>query len=202
MSAFHEEIKNIYRLKIPFDTVYTSVFLIKSENGAILVDCATTAEDVKFHVVPALRAMGYELSDISALVLTHTHSDHAGGLSQVLELAPDVEIIKDVREIFDGISTYSMAGHTEDCIGVFDERSHTLISGDGLQGAGVDKYRCYIKSPEAYIHTIGRIRNDSIIENILFSHAYEPWSDDRALGRRDVEKCLDECIKYMYGEKK
>ncbi len=202
MSVFYEEIKYIYRLKIPFDTVYTSVFLIETKDGAILVDCATTDEDVKFHIVPALAAMGYEISDIRALVLTHSHGDHAGGLSQVLALAPNIEIIRDVREIFDGICTYPMAGHTKDCIGIFDGRSHTLISGDGLQGAGVDKYRCSTKDPEAYIETVKRIGNDERIKNILFSHAYEPWNSDRAIGRHGVESCLSECIKYVNrGEK-
>ena len=119
--------------------------------------------------MPALATMGYKLSDIKALVLTHSHSDHAGGLSQILALAPNIEIIRDVREIFDGICTYYMAGHTNDCIGVFDERSNTLISGDGLQGAGVDKYRCSIKSPRTYIETVKRIGNDERVENILFS---------------------------------
>lgn len=39
-NKFHKEIDGIYRLKIPFDTVYTSVFLLETDEGDILVDCA------------------------------------------------------------------------------------------------------------------------------------------------------------------
>ena len=44
--GFCEEMPGIYRLRVPFEGIYTSVFLVTSEEGAILVDCATTAEDV------------------------------------------------------------------------------------------------------------------------------------------------------------
>ena len=60
----------------------------------------------------------------------------------------------------------TLAGHTDDSIGVLDERSHTLISGDGLQGAGVDKYRCSLYNKNAYIETIEKIKNDK--SNNLF----------------------------------
>ena len=197
MNDFYKETDNIYRLKVAFDAIYTSVFLIQSPSGAIIVDCATTSEDVDQCIVPALRKMGYELSDIKTLVLTHKHSDHAGGLERVLALAPDIEVVTGVRALCEGVYTYSMAGHTEDCIGIFDMRSHTLISGDGLQGAGVDRYRCSVKNREAYFKTIEKIKNDRKIENIFFSHAYEPWNSDRVIGRRAVDDCLSECIKYV-----
>ena len=197
MNGFKKEKSWIYRLKIPFDTVYTSVFLIRSAFGNLLVDCASSGEDVDQCIVPALKRLGYDLSDIEMLVLTHRHSDHAGGLARVLSLAPNIEVVTDARTICDEICTYPMAGHTEDSIGVFDMRSHTLLSGDGLQGAGVDKYRCYVKLPEAYTHTLERIRNDGRIENILFSHAYEPWNSDAALGRKRVLECIEECLNYL-----
>lgn len=199
MNTFYEEIKDIYRLKIPFENIYTSVFLIKSPSGVILVDCATTSEDVDRYIVPALGEMGYRCSDIRMLVLTHKHKDHAGGVSRLLSLEPSIEVITDVRTLCDGLCTYPMAGHTKDCIGILDMRSNTLISGDGLQGAGVDKYRCSLDNKSAYIETLERIKNDKTIENVLFSHAYEPWNKENAMGRRDVEKCLFECVKYING---
>ena len=202
MNKFYNVTDSIYRLKVPFEAIYTSVFLIKSPSGAILVDCATTSEDVDQCIVPALVEMGYELSDIKTLVLTHKHADHAGGLSRLLSLIPNIEVIRDLRELFDGICTYPMAGHTYDCIGVLDTRTNTLISGDGLQGAGVDKYRCSLQFPKAYLETIERIQSDKRVENILFSHAYEPWDRDSIIGRREVDACLSECIKYINGDAK
>ena len=196
MITFEEEYDGVFRLKVPFEKIYTSVFLIEAD-APILVDCATTAEDVDEYIIPALDAMGYGIADLRMLVLTHRHADHAGGLARVLELAPKIEVVCDVRRLCKGISTYPLAGHTADCIGVLDEAHHTLLSGDGLQGAGVDKYRCNVKSQEDYLETLTRIRNDERIERILLSHAYEPWYSDRIEGREAVLTCLAECKKYL-----
>lgn len=194
---FYKETENILRLRVPFENIYTSVFWVSSGENAILIDCATTSKDVDQIIIPALGELGYSLDALKAIVLTHRHGDHAGGLKRILELAPHIEIITDLRTIFDGVSTYPLAGHTEDSIGVFDARTNTLISGDGLQGAGVDKYRCYTKNPDAYVEALERIKNDDRIENILFSHAYEPWNKDSVQGRKAVLSCLDDCQKYL-----
>ncbi len=196
-AVFSEVTKHVYRLKVPFDNIYTSVFLIVSENEAVLVDCATTRGDVDNHILPALAALGYRLSDIQALVLTHSHGDHAGGLKRIRELAPHIEVVTDLRELLRGVSTYPLAGHTVDCIGILDTRSHTLLSGDGLQGAGVDKYRCSVENPDAYLQTLERIGADERIENILFSHAYEPWNADGVFGREKVCDCVIQCKEYI-----
>ena len=149
---FHKETDGIYRLRVPFDNIYTSVFLIIANEKRILVDCATTSDDVDGYIVPALTELGYTLSDVDIIVISHKHGDHAGGIERVKALAPEIEVVKGVEVVLaDGISTYSLAGHTVDCIGVLDERTATLITADGLQGAGVDKYRCSIKYRTAYI---------------------------------------------------
>ena len=194
---FYKETDKIFRLRVPFENLYTSVFLVEADEKKILVDCATTAEDVDAHIVPALKKMGYDLRDIAILVLTHRHDDHAGGLARILEISPNITVISDVRPLSDGISTYALAGHTTDCIGVLDERNLALISGDGLQGAGVDKYRCSVADKAAYLKTIERIKKDERIENILFSHAYEPWYKDSIFGREKVLDVLSKCTEYV-----
>ena len=142
---FYKEIGEIYRLKVPFDgEVYTSVFLIKHSDGHILVDCATTAEDVEGWIIPALEAVGMPLKEIRYLVLTHQHSDHAGGRRCILQVNPDIEVIENAQaKLPNGYTMYEMKGHTMDCVGVFDLDTHTLITGDGLQGYGVEKYRAW-----------------------------------------------------------
>lgn len=197
MSGFYGETKDIYRLKVPFDTVYTSVFLIKAPSRVILVDCATTARDVEDTILPALAKLGYAPTDVDTLVLTHRHGDHAGGLDAILQHAPQLEVVTDIRTLADGVCTYPMGGHTKDSIGVLDTRTGTLLSGDGIQGAGVDKYRCYTEDLKMYLETLARIREDARIENILFSHAYEPWLTDRASGREQVLACLDASLQYV-----
>lgn len=196
--SFEKEIGEIYRLKVPFENLYTSVFLIRAENANILVDCATYNSDVDSYIIPALAKMGLVLTDIEYLVLTHSHGDHAGGKARVLQLNPQIKIVASEQgELPNGLTVYALKGHTLDCIGVFDERSGTLISGDGLQGAGVGKYRCSLQSKEEYIKTIETIRQNKKIENVLFSHAYEPWYQDSAFGREEVEKRLQDCLQYV-----
>ena len=199
-ARFELVVDGIYRLNIPFDTVYTSVFLVKSESGAVLVDCATTNEDVDGYIVPALRNVGFELTDIKAILVTHGHTDHAGGLDRILHHAPNIEVIRKVSALWDGLEAYPMYGHTNDMIGLFDTRTGTLISGDGLQGAGVDKYRAYAQNKKSYYETIERIKQDERIENLIFSHAYEPWYKDHIFGRESVTEALEECKKHIIGE--
>lgn len=158
-----------------------------------MVDCASNASDVDNFIIPALEELGYSLSDISAIVLTHEHEDHAGGLSELLTINPALNVINTVTTVLPGIETVPLAGHLDDCIGAFDVRSHSLISGDGLQGAGVDKYRCNIHNASAYLKTLERIEKNEKIENVLFSHAYEPWYQDYMFGRDNVLKCIADC---------
>ncbi len=194
MTEFKKEIGNIYRLKLPFDTVYTSVFFIDHDEKKILVDCATWQSDVDEIIIPALESLGYSLTDVDTIVLTHRHGDHAGGLGRIRELHPSINVVCEPCVLAADLITYSLPGHTNDSIGVLDLISGTLISGDGLQGAGVDKYRCGLQNKSAYFETINKIKGDKRIENLLFSHAYEPWNSDTAFGRSEVEKRLEECL--------
>jgi len=190
MRVFERAVEGIYRLKIPFDTVYTSVFLIERDGEYILMDCATTEGDVKNYILPALQKKGVFLNKIRYLVVSHHHEDHAGGLPFLIPCLKNAEVITEERTLFEGIFTYALSGHTRDCIGLLDLRSKTLISADAVQGYGVDKYRCTLHDEEGYLATLEKIRKDDRIENILFSHAYEPWRRDCAFGKEEIINCL------------
>ena len=136
------------------------------------------------------------------MILTHKHGDHAGGLLRISEQIPSLQAIDKTMFLdIKGITIYALKGHTLDCIGVLDERSGTLIAGDGLQGYGVGEYRCSLESKEEYIKTIDKIKKDGRIKNILFSHAYEPWYKYGAFGREEVENCLQDCVEYLNKER-
>ena len=197
MAGFVKETDGIFRLCVPFEKIYTSVFLVESDGGAILVDCATTDGDVDGVILPALGEMGYQPSDLRAVILTHSHGDHAGGLKRLAGHAPRMRVLTEAGRVDGNLEIYPMAGHSADSVGVYDGRTGTLISGDGLQGAGVDRFRCLVRDKEAYRMTVDRIRNDGRIENLLFSHAYEPWNRAGIRGRDAVISCLDECLKYI-----
>lgn len=194
--TFQKEIGEIYRLKIPFEDLYTSVFLVKTDFVYTLVDCGTSAEDVDEWIEPALNKFGIAFVNVTCVIVTHEHSDHAGGLCRLLQNNPQMRVVRTVEKVND-LEIYPLYGHTRDFIGVFDGRSGTLISGDGLQGAGIGKYRCSLDSKEAYLQTIAKIEKDGRIENLLFSHAYEPWYQDGAFGRENVMKILQDCNKYI-----
>ncbi len=196
-NRFLKETEAIFRLKVPFYSVYTSVFLIRTDEGYILVDCATTDKDVDEYIIPAIKKQGIALSDIKKIVITHDHSDHAGGLPRIIELMPHIEVVKEVTKLAGGVCTYPLPGHTKDFIGVLDERSGTLISGDGLQGAGIKQYRTLLADKEAYRQTLLRIEHDERIENVLFSHEYEPWYKNSSFGREAVISTLSDCLKYI-----
>ena len=197
MPSFVQETNRIYRLKIPFEDLYTSCFFIDAD-VKILVDCGTTGQDVDEYILPALSKMGISLTDITYLVLTHQHGDHAGGKNRILQINPAVNVIEGIRSIsVNGITMYALKGHTLDCIGVLDLQTGTLISGDGLQGYGVGKYRCYLESKEEYLKTLDRIQVDTRIKNILFSHAYVPWEKCSVFGREEIEKCIRDCKDHV-----
>ena len=198
MLEFEKQIGEIYRLKVPFLSVDTSVFLIKTQTGNALIDCATYDSDVDTYILPALEKMDLCLDDIKYLILSHSHEDHAGGKERILQLAPNIEIVQEVRPIdLNGITMYAMKGHTLDCIGVFDAYTGTLVSCDGLQGAGIGRFRCSLQSKVEYLKTIEKIRQDKTIQNILFAHEYEPWYKNGVFGREEVEKCLQDCLQYV-----
>lgn len=196
MNRFYEETHGIYRLKIPFEQIYTSVFLIKTNRGAMLVDFGSSEDDVENYITPAIKDARLDYSDIVALILTHNHSDHSGGLEKIKNLAKIAKLITTECTLSEEISTYALPGHTEDSIGVFDRRTRTLITGDGLQGDGIDIYRGGIQNPEAYRETLKKAENEKF-ENLLFSHAYEPWKKDGIFGRKNVLFCICECLKYV-----
>ncbi len=197
MCRFEREVGEIYRLKIPFEDIYTSLFLIKDEGGMLLVDCGQNSECVDEYLIPALECEGYRLSDITALILTHRHGDHAGGLERLLELMPSLTVVTDERRLSLAVRTYPLPGHTRDSLGVLCEDCRTLIVGDGVQGDGVGRYSPIISDKAEYLSSLEKIRADERLENLLFSHPYRPWKSDSAYGKAELELCTSHCINKL-----
>lgn len=65
---------------------YGLAMLVESQDGRVLLD--TGASAVVF--MHDLEAAGVELESITALVLSHGHHDHTGGLSAFLERRPGI----------------------------------------------------------------------------------------------------------------
>lgn len=91
MEQFTQIAKNVYLLKVPFGPVWTGVVLLRGEKN-ILIDSSATGADAENYVIPALQALGMELTEIHYLVNTHSHGDHIGGHARLRQLG-DFQVV-------------------------------------------------------------------------------------------------------------
>ena len=206
---FVQEADGLYRLRVPFENIATSVFLLRTPAGPVLYDCATTAEDVENVILPALNQLGIAPAQLHALVLSHAHGDHCGGMTALARYAPQmcilgqapekyaaaVQALKDQDLLFGSILAIHLPGHTSDCMGLYDRRTHTLLTADALQWRGIGRYGCAVTYPQDYIGTIEKIRNLEP-HRILASHQYVPCGE-KAEGAREISRCLDSCLETL-----
>lgn len=53
-------------------------FLIKTENGLVLLDCMNPDERCKFLIEQGIKQLGESVDDLHAIVISHGHGDHFG----------------------------------------------------------------------------------------------------------------------------
>ena len=196
--------RNLYRVLIPFERITTTVYLAVYEEGAAVIDAATTPSDAEDYILPALHRLGV-VPDVRWLLLTHTHGDHAGGLARLSELLPRARvgffapvegvasaILVDGEVLLGGLRAVHLPGHTADAVGYLDMASGTLLSGDCLQLDGVDIYRSGIGDPVSYRDSVEKLRGMDI-RRIVAAHEYDPLGSI-AEGREAVLRYLDRCL--------
>lgn len=158
----------LYRLDVPFDHLYTAVFVVLDEEP-IVIDCATTQADVQELILPALSLMGV---DHGKLLITHRHGDHSGGAPFLLSARPRIkQITLKAGEFLGNLEAIPLGGHTEDSMGYLDRRTGTLLSGDAFQFYGVGKYGCGIADATTYETTLSRVW-DLPVSSIIPSHDF------------------------------
>lgn len=188
---------NIYRLCVPFENIYTSVFAVCADGKWMLFDSGSNAYDVREIIVPALKQMNI-VPDV--LFESHNHGDHAGGLDQLKEMYPDAEVrmfcdssAVDGETVFGCLKLLNLKGHSSDSGAVFDERSKTLLSGDSFQLWGVGRYGIAVQFTDDYFKSI-EIAKGLGIRRLIASHDYYPLGF-MAVGD-GVGIYLDSCRKY------
>ncbi len=208
--------ENTYRLTIPFKDVFTTVYLIRTSEGATLFDVAATADDVENCIIPFLKEIGITADMLKYVFVSHKHGDHSGGLKRFMQEFPETSIIsrsvelkslyekynfiipEDNYVISDVLKVIYVPGHTEDSCAILDIRTNTLITGDSLQLYGIfgkKDWACNITLPIEHIKAINKLRNLSINE-VYMAHDYHPCGY-KACGREDVNRALDLCIEPL-----
>lgn len=208
---------DITAIRVPFLDIFTTVFLVKTEAGNLLFDTATYPTDITEIILPALAELGVGIEALSAVLISHPHRDHMGGLEELLTLAPDITVIagsnapqkthtiknliigRDGDSILDSLQIVAIPGHTTDAIALLDTRTGTLLSGDGLQLFGIfgsGYWGANISFPKAHLAALERIAALPITA-IYPAHDYHPVGD-AYIGKDAIGRALDACREPLF----
>lgn len=130
----------------------TNTYLVGTGAKRILID---TGEGKPVWAERLRQVLDEEKASIQTVLLTHWHHDHVGGVGQVRELQPDVEIRKFVSPSGQGDAAWATIddgevikceganlkavyspGHTDDHVGFVLEGDGALFAGDNVLGHG------------------------------------------------------------------
>lgn len=129
------------------DLSFVSAYLLVRGGEVAVVDLGTGGSADA--IGAALTAAGAGWPAVRHIVLTHQHSDHAGGLVEVqplvsasiyagdadvlaIDSAAEIKPVKDGDEVF-GLRIIGTPGHTAGHIAVFDPATGVLVAGDALR---------------------------------------------------------------------
>jgi len=125
------EIDRLLKLNYQSDPVEISVngYLIKKGNDLILVDAGTAEAygPTLGHLTESLRRAGYQPEQISAVLITHIHIDHTGGLMDKGKLAfPNATIYISKPEVDFWLTTESKSKAPESLKNYFVQAETTV----------------------------------------------------------------------------
>ena len=74
-------------LPIPFELSHVNVYLVREQDGWMLIDSGLESERCFEALTAGLVEHGIALQEIRTVVLTHMHPDHIGLAAQVIEIS-------------------------------------------------------------------------------------------------------------------
>lgn len=213
MKSIQKINESIYRITMPYKDIFTTVYIIKTDNGTLLFDMGSYDEDIENYILPVLNELEITADMIKYVFVSHNHNDHSGGLSAFIKKFPDTSIISGslkIKEKYEGydvimpsdndvvldvLQIVTIPGHSQDSSAVYDTRTKTLISGDCLQLYGIygsGNWGSNISYPKEYIDAVDKLRKMDI-QHILTAHDYHPYGYSY-VGEDAVSEALDACI--------
>ena len=212
MDSLTQITPDIHRLVIPFLDIYTTVFFLRTPGGWILMDTATYPTDMDEYIFPAMGELGITADTLTHAVITHAHRDHAGGLGRLLEVYPSITVLSrsealrekhaqafflsptDGEPLTEVLRIVTIPGHAPDALGIYDTRTNTLLSGDGLQAYGIygsGKWGANISRPADHMAALDKLRHMQI-NTLIAAHDYHPVGHE-AHGAEAVDRYIDAC---------
>jgi len=199
--------EDLYLIKQPFDEMFTGVTVVLGRYNVGLVDSGleTTPAD---YIFPFLREMERKPQDIDCVVNTHCDGDHIWGNKEIKEKTQakiavhelDADAVgtadlrlKDGEAVKLGDRSFRVVhtpGHTPGSICLYDERNQTLITGDSVQGYGVEEGDLLVRtSKEQYINSMRKLL-DLQITILVMDHPYKPFGEAILTGKKPREMIL------------
>lgn len=209
--------ENLFYKRIEYKDIYTTVYLIKTEKGCMLFDCASFDYDIDDTVKPFLDTLGVTASDLKYVFISHNHKDHAGGLGRFLQLYPDVTVITRSTELKASFQGYSfiiptenevfldvlkvifITGHSPCSQAIYDTRDNSMLTGDSLQLYGIfgsGNWACNIKLPAEHFEALKKLEKMDI-SAIYTAHDYHPLGQFY-VGKEMIKEAIDACRAPLY----
>lgn len=212
--------EHIYRLKVPFKDIYTTVCILRTEAGVLVFDTATYESDITEIVLPALTHLGVTADQLKYIFISHNHGDHAGGLATLAQHFPQACIVsrspalretyaehpfclpEDGEVLMDVLQVVAIPGHTADSAALLDRRTGTLIVGDSLQLYGIygsGNWGANISYPVEHTAAIEKLRGMDL-HLVIAAHEYHPCGY-RYEGKEQIHAALNACTEALLGIK-
>jgi hydroxyacylglutathione hydrolase len=177
-------------------------WILHEGSTVVIVDTGQDAKDAEA-IQRGLERLGWSTTDVSAILLTHSHGDHIGGLrflsplhDMVFAHPGDQQRIADdtgisVNKLPEGplpwlpdVEIISMPGHTPGTVLLYWRSRGTIIAGDAIFSAG----RHLISPPDYLCDNPAMARNsirhlisrDLAFDAVLVSHGEDVFQDGKA----------------------